>query len=232
MIERTEPLRGGDPRVGLLPGMCSAGRGIYIHQTAVVEDVLDLGNDCLVWGMAYVMRGAYIGPHCMLGQSVHVGTEARIGSHCSIQNGAQIFTGVTLEDGVFIGPHVSFTNVTVPRAFTKAVKLETTLVKLGASIGANATIVCGVEIGEFAMIGAGSVVTKNVNPHMLMAGNPAKQLGWVCRCGKRIFPPSRYVHEAETEITAPCSGCGRKITVVYTRLHPYNAIEVKVTDAT
>lgn len=169
-----------------MPDMVSHGRGIYIHKTAHVETFASLGDNCIVWAMSYVMGGACIGTKCMLGQGVHVGTDVVIGNGCSIQNGAQVFTGVTLEDDVFLGPHCTFTNVLTPRAFQRAPVLKRTLVKRGASIGANATIVCGVTIGEYAMIGAGSVVTKDVQAHALVMGNPTRHQAWVCRCGNKL----------------------------------------------
>lgn len=197
LIDRGDPVRGGDPRVATLEGVQSMGRNRWKHETARVDEGAHVGDGTLVWGMAYVMRTAHVGENCMLGQAVHVGAGATVGDRCSIQNGAQIFTGVTLGDDVFIGPHVVFTNVLVPRAFAKAVSFEPTLVGPGASIGANATIICGTKIGEYAMIGAGAVVTKDVLPHTLVVGNPARVVARVCRCGAKLIiqryaPPSVY----------------------------------------
>jgi UDP-2-acetamido-3-amino-2,3-dideoxy-glucuronate N-acetyltransferase len=228
-VERTVPLRGGDPRVSFLPGMCTAGRGVFIHRTAVVEDVGDLGPNCLVWGMAYVMQGARVGAGTMLGQSVHISAGAEVGQRCSIQNGAQVFTGVVLGDDVFLGPHCVFTNVTVPRAHARAVGLEQTIVGHGASIGANATILCGIKIGEYAMVGAGSVVTKNVRPYALVVGNPAREIGFVCRCGVRL----KHVSHApsETKVIRTCEACKQDILFAFNSLYPYDLDTVEPIDA-
>jgi UDP-2-acetamido-3-amino-2,3-dideoxy-glucuronate N-acetyltransferase len=228
-VERTAPLRGGDPRVVFMPGMCTAGRGIAIHRTAVVEDVRDLGPNCLVWGMAYVMQGAHVGAGTMIGQSVHVSTGAEVGQRCSIQNGAQVFTGVVLGDDVFIGPHVVFTNVITPRAHTRAVSLKRTTVGRGSSIGANATILCGIEIGEYAMVGAGSVVTKNVRPYALVVGNPAREVGFVCRCGVRLHCVPHA--PSETKMIRTCEACKLDILFTFGPLYPYALATVEPIDA-
>lgn len=213
----------------LAPGMKSCGRSIYIHESAHVEDIEMLGDGCVVWAMAYVMGGARIGARCMLGQSVHIGTEVKIGDGCSIQNGAQVFTGVTLEDDVFLGPHVVFTNVLTPRAFQRAPKLKRTFVSRGASIGANATILCGVTIGKYAMVGAGSVVTKNAQPHTLVTGSPAKQTGWVCRCGIRVYIKDDGTTPGQSTFSCVCETV---LLATYTPLYPYDIDSVKVVDAT
>lgn len=152
-------------------------------------DLANIGDDTTIWAFAHISRGAIIGSNCMIGEGVHVGPGVKIGNGCRIQNGAQLFEGVTLEENVFIGPHVVFTNVgSVPRAFAKrASAFDLTLVKKGASIGANATILCGIEIGAFAMIGAGSVVTKSVRRQSLVYGNPAAHHRDICECGGELF---------------------------------------------
>lgn len=158
------------------------------YPTAIIDFPCEIGDDTAIWRNAHISRDAVIGSNCMIGEGVHVGPGVKIGDGCRIQNGAQLFEGVTLEENVFVGPHVVFTNVLTPRAFSKrADAFAQTLVKRGASIGANATILCGIEIGEFALIGAGSVVTKSVPHHALAFGTPTKVAGWVCDCGENLF---------------------------------------------
>lgn len=148
---------------------------------------VEIGENTYIWDFASVMRDAAIGDDCTIGQGAHVGPHVQIGNRCKIQNGAQLFQGVTLEDDVFIGPHVVFTNVLTPRAFVnRHTAFKPTVVQVGASIGANATILCGITIGQYALIGAGSVVTKDVAPHSVVVGNPAKHLAWACHCGETL----------------------------------------------
>lgn len=162
---------------------------VHFAVGCTVEDADSIGEGTKVWRGAYIGRGAVIGTNCMIGQGVHIGPSVKIGNGCRIQNGAQLFEGVTLEESVFIGPHAVFTNVgAVPRAFAKrASAFDLTLVKKGASIGANATILCGIEIGAFAMVGAGSVVTKHVRRQALVFGNPATHHYNICECGGELF---------------------------------------------
>lgn len=151
-----------------------------IHTSAVVDDGAGVGPGTYIWHFCHVMPSAVIGSHCMIGQNVFVDNNVRIGNGVKVQNNVSVYNGVTLEDDVFIGPSVVFTNVINPRSFIeRKTEFKPTLVQKGASIGANATIVCGISIGEYAMIGAGAVVTKDVPPYALMTGNPAKQVGWV-----------------------------------------------------
>lgn len=153
--------------------------------TAFVDTPCEIGDGTKIWHYTHVMAHSKIGAACMIGQGAHVGPDVVIGNRCSIQNGVQLFRGVTLEDEVFIGPCAVFTNVLTPRAFVnRKAEFKSTLIKRGASIGANATIVCGVTIGEFAMVGAGAVVTKDVRPFELVYGVPAMHRGFVCRCGE------------------------------------------------
>jgi UDP-2-acetamido-3-amino-2,3-dideoxy-glucuronate N-acetyltransferase len=199
----------------LLPGMCLRGNA-YVHERALVEGQAQVGAHTLVWAFAAVMNGAVIGEDSILGQSVHVSAGAVIGNHCSIQNGAQIFHGVTLEDEVFIAPHVVFTNVKIPRAFVdRKDEFKPTLVKRGASIGANATIVCGVTIGEYAMVGAGAVVTSDVAAHALVYGNPAQPHGAVCRCGVKLEATRHNKHDTRVDYK-PCV-CGAEYEFVLDR---------------
>lgn len=159
----------------------------FAHRSAVVDDGVVIGDGTKIWHFCHVMTGSVIGEKCVLGQNVAVGPDATIGNGCKIQNNVSIYKGVTLEDDVFCGPSAVFTNVRTPRAFVERKdEFQPTLVKRGASIGANATIVCGVVIGEYAMVGAGAVVTADVPSHALVVGAPARFLGWVSRTGDRL----------------------------------------------
>lgn len=159
----------------------------FIHESAVLDDNVSVGEGTKVWHFSHVLTGSVIGNHCSIGQNVVIGPNVTIGHGCKIQNNVSLYQGVTLEDDVFCGPSVVFTNVYNPRAFIPRMnESRTTLVKKGATLGANCTIVCGNTIGSLSFIGAGSVVTKDVPDHALMVGNPARQIGWVCRCGERL----------------------------------------------
>lgn len=156
----------------------------WIHPTAIVEEGAELGPGTRVWHFAHVMPGATIGRDCVVSQGCFVGGAVRIGDNCSIQNNVSLYDGVELEGDVFVGPSAVFTNVKRPRAsYPKKPAWDTTLVRRGATIGANATIVAGVTIGERAFVAAGAVVTKNVPAHALVLGSPAQIAGWVCACG-------------------------------------------------
>lgn len=156
----------------------------YQHPTAIVDDGAHIGNGTIIWHFCHIMKGAQIGNNCILGQNVYVGGKAVIGNGVKIQNNVSVYDSVYLEDDVFCGPSCVFTNVINPRSFVerKTEYLETR-VKKGASIGANATLVCGVTVGQYALIGAGAVVTTHVKAYALMVGVPARQKGWVSRSG-------------------------------------------------
>jgi acetyltransferase-like isoleucine patch superfamily enzyme len=154
-----------------------------VHESAVVEPDANVGAGTRVWHHAHVRAGAIVGRECTLGKNVYVDTGARIGNRVKVQNNVSVYAGVVLEDEVMVGPSAVFTNDRYPRAVGEW-ELVPTVVRRGASIGASATIVCGVEIGEYAMIGAGAVVTRSVAAHELVVGNPARRTGWVCRCGR------------------------------------------------
>jgi UDP-2-acetamido-3-amino-2,3-dideoxy-glucuronate N-acetyltransferase len=140
-----------------------------------------------IWHFSHILNHSTIGKNCNIGQNVMAGPDVTIGNNCKIQNNVSIFKGVTLEDGVFCGPSMVFTNIYNPRAeISKMDQLRPTLVKKGATIGANATIICGVTLGRYCLVGAGAVVNRNVTDYALMVGNPAKQIGWVCQCGERL----------------------------------------------
>ncbi len=160
---------------------------IFIHPTAIVDDKVNIGDNSKVWHFSHIMPNTDIGTNCNLGQNVVVGPDVIIGNGCKIQNNVSVYKGVTLEDDVFCGPSMVFTNVINPRSHIKRMgEAKKTLVCKGATVGANCTIVCGITIGKFAFIGAGAVVTKDVPANALVMGNPAKQTGWVCDCGVKL----------------------------------------------
>lgn len=157
-----------------------------IHETAIIDEGAQLGEGCRVWHWVHICSGAKIGNDCSFGQNVFVGNDVQIGNNVKIQNNVSVYDKVLLEDDVFCGPSMVFTNVYNPRsAIVRKTEYKPTIVRKGATIGANSTIVCGVEIGEYAFIGAGAVVTKDVKPYALMAGVPARQIGWVDKDGFR-----------------------------------------------
>lgn len=160
--------------------------GVFIHPTAEVSKAAVIGDGTKVWNQAQVREGARIGEQCIISKNVYIDENVSIGSRVKIQNNVNVYHGVTVEDDVFLGPSMTFTNDMFPRAFSADWKVSETVVRRGASIGANATIRCGVEIGEYATVGAGSTVTKDVPPHALVAGNPARRIGWVCKCGFKL----------------------------------------------
>ncbi len=172
---------------------------IDIHSTAIVDAGARIGDDTRIWHWTHICAGAVIGRDCSFGQNVFVGNQVVIGDNVRVQNNVSIYDGVTLEDDVFCGPSMVFTNVVNPRAHvSRKHEYKPTLVRRGASIGANATIVCGHEIGEYAFIGAGAVVTRDVPAYALVVGSPGRRIGWMCRCGTRL---------PGTEISL-CPACG------------------------
>ena len=161
----------------------------FIHETAIVDEGAMLGDNCRVWHWTHICKGAKIGANCSFGQGVFIADDVVLGENVKIQNNVSIYDAVRLEDNVFCGPSMVFTNVYNPRAeINRKSEYRPTIVRRGATLGANCTIICGVEIGEFAFIGAGAVVTKDVAPFALMAGVPARQIGLVDRDGNRIKP--------------------------------------------
>ena len=164
-------------------------KDFFVHETAIVDEPVDIGNKTKIWHFSHVQSGASIGGECSLGQNVNIGNNVKIGNYVKIQNNVSIYEGVELEDYVFCGPSMVFTNVKLPRAeFPQrgSSHYSKTLVKKSASIGANATIVCGVTIGEYAMVGSGAVVTKDVPAYHLVVGNPAKIVCKIDKYGKKI----------------------------------------------
>ncbi len=159
----------------------------FAHDTAVIDRGSDIGEGTKIWHFTHIMPGCKIGKHCNIGQNVVVSHEVVLGNNVKVQNNVSIYTGVTCEDDVFLGPSMVFTNVSNPRsAVNRKGSYEKTLVRQGASIGANATIVCGLTIGRYAFIGAGTVVTKNISDYALVVGNPGRQKGWMSEFGHRL----------------------------------------------
>ncbi len=181
----------------------------YVHPTAVVEKTAKIGEGTKVWHFVHVREDAEIGRKCVLGHSVYVGKEVKIGNRVKLENRATVYQGVKIEDDVFVGPHVTFTNDPYPRSVSTDWKAVHTLVKKGASIGAGAVVMCGVTIGEHAMIGAGSIVTKGIPSHALAYGNPAKIKGFVCKCGKRLVEEE----EKPKYVLMTCSFCDEKYKI-------------------
>ncbi|SMF75371.1 acyltransferase [Pseudobacteriovorax antillogorgiicola] len=175
------------------------------HETAIVDKGARIGEGTRIWHWVHICSGAKIGSSCSLGQNVFVGNNVRIGDNVKVQNNVSLYDNVFLEDGVFCGPSMVFTNVINPRShIDRKSEYRDTVVRKHATIGANATIVCGVEIGQYAFIGAGTVITKNVKPFALVLGNPGKQVGWMCACGLRL--------SLNNKLTAFCR-CGLKYTL-------------------
>ncbi len=159
----------------------------FAHETAVIDEGCEIGKGTKIWHFSHIMTGAKLGEKCNIGQNVVVSPEVVLGNNVKVQNNVSIYTGVICEDDVFLGPSMVFTNIVNPRsAVVRRGEYVKTIVRKGASIGANATIVCGHDIGEFAFIGAGAVVTKEVLPYALVVGNPARQVGWMSEYGHRL----------------------------------------------
>ncbi len=159
----------------------------FLHESSYVDDGAVVGEGTKIWHFSHVMSGAQIGKKCSIGQNVNIGSRAVLGNGVKVQNNVSIYDDVILEDNVFAGPSCVFTNVINPRAFVERKdEYKTTLIKTGASIGANATIVCGVTVGRFCFVGAGAVVTRDVPNYGMVYGTPAKQHGWICRCGEKL----------------------------------------------
>jgi UDP-2-acetamido-3-amino-2,3-dideoxy-glucuronate N-acetyltransferase len=171
----------------------------FIHESSYADDGCRIGKGTKIWHFSHIMSGAVIGERCSIGQNVNISAKAIVGNGVKIQNNVSIYDDVIIEDDVFCGPSCVFTNVFNPRAFIERKKeYRKTIVKKGATIGANATIICGVTIGEYSFIGAGSVVTKDVLAYALVYGNPARRTGWMCECGVRLNE------------NMVCPGCGRR----------------------
>ena len=188
---------------------------VFVHESSYVDEGCEIGKGSKIWHFSHVMAGARIGERCNIGQNVVVSPQVVIGNNVKIQNNVSIYTGVILEDDVFCGPSTVFTNVVNPRSHvSRKDEYKTTLVKKGASLGANSTIVCGHTVGRFAFIGAGAVVTKDVPDYALVVGNPGRISGWMCGCGVKLAagaaPPPQ----------ATCQACGTNYTTVSGQLIP------------
>ncbi len=192
-------------------------RDYYVHPQAEVEAGATVGSGTRIWRQAHVRAGAVIGATCNIGKGVYLDADVHIGSNVKIQNHVSLFEGVTVEDGVFIGPHVCFTNDLYPRAINRDGTLKSaadwqvtpTRIQYGASLGAASVIVCGVTVGRFALVGAGAVVTRDVPPHALVLGNPARLAGYVCSSAHRLPTP----HDENGVLVATCPTCGERVEI-------------------
>ncbi len=181
----------------------------WAHETACVDDPGSIGEGTKIWHFSHILKGAVVGKNCNIGQNVFIGSAAVVGHGVKIQNNVSVYDQVTLEDGVFCGPSMVFTNVFNPRShISRKLEFRPTLVRQGATIGANATILCGLTIGRFSFIGAGAVVTKDVPDYALVYGNPARQQGWMCACGVALTMKGRKGAER-----GQCAACGKKYGV-------------------
>lgn len=184
----------------------SQGQSYFVHPSATVDAGAEIGHGTKIWHYCHVMKGARVGERCILGQNVFVGGTAVIGNGVKIRNNVSVYDAVTLEDEVFCGPSMVFTNVIVPRAFIERKdEYRHTRICRGATLGANSTIICGHTVGAYALVGAGAVVTHDVKPHALVLGVPARQVGWVCRCGITL---------QDKESALACPACGARYQAV------------------
>lgn len=190
--------------------MAEASKKYFAHPTAIIEDGAEIGEGTRIWHFAHVRSGAKVGRNCNIGKDVYIDQGAVVGNNVKIQNGVSVYRGVIIEDNVFVGPYAVFTNDKYPRAFSTDWEVVKTTIKEGASIGANATIVCGVTIGRYAMVAAGSVVTRDVPDHGLVMGNPARLVGFVCYCGR---PLKEVIRETENSVLLKCMHCGREVSI-------------------
>jgi len=184
---------------------------VFIHPLAVIDEGAKIGEGTRIWHFAHVRGTAKIGKDCTIGKDVYIDADVVIGNNVKIQNGVSVYNGVTIEDDVFCGPHMTFTNDLYPRAFSASWEIMKTTVKRGASIGAHATIICNITLGEFCMIGSGAVVTHDVPPYGLVLGNPARLVGFVCKCGQ---PLSEEVSRSDKSIIMRCAKCDSEIEIL------------------
>ena len=187
----------------------SISKGVFIHHSAEVSEDAVIGEGTYIWNQVQIREGCIIGCGCVLSKDVYIDLRVTVGDRVKIQNGVSVYHGVVLEDDVFLGPHMVFTNDLFPRSFNPKYEVKQTLVKKGASIGANATIICGNTIGEYAMVGAGSVVTKDVPRQAMVVGVPAKIIGWVCECGNPLNQIDNPVGPAQMA----CSACANEYDI-------------------
>ncbi len=181
----------------------------FVHPTAEVAADANIGEGSYIWHQCQIMPGARIGTKCKLGKGVYIDFGVQVGDRVKIQNGISVYKGVTIEDDVLLGPHMAFTNDLYPRAFNDSYEIVPTVVHKGASVGANATIVCGVTLGNYCMVGAGAVVTTDVPDYALVVGNPSNIVGYVCRCGKRLDVDRKKRKDHEVK----CDRCGTEFRI-------------------
>jgi UDP-2-acetamido-3-amino-2,3-dideoxy-glucuronate N-acetyltransferase len=176
----------------------------FVHESSIIDDDVVIGKKTKIWHFCHILNNTVLGEQCVIGQNVMIGPDVTVGNGCKIQNNVSIYKGVILEDEVFCAPSMVFTNVIYPRAFVdRRTEFKHTLVKRGATLGANSTVVCGNTIGRYTMIAAGAVVTKDVEDYALVAGVPAKRIGWVCKCGVTL-------KDFNAQGEARCASCGNE----------------------
>jgi UDP-2-acetamido-3-amino-2,3-dideoxy-glucuronate N-acetyltransferase len=202
-------------------------RNYFVHESSYVDENAEIGEGTRIWYFCHILKDAKIGKKCVIGQNVCIESDVVVGDRCKIQNNVSVYKGVTLEDEVFCGPSCVFTNVYNPRAFIeRKLEFRPTLVKRGATIGANATIVCGVTIGRYVLIGAGALVRDDVPDYAVVAGVPARQIGWTCRCGTSLSIPVVTCQDCQADGAAPlsetavCRNCGNEYAIEGSRLVP------------
>ncbi|HAR94382.1 MAG TPA: N-acetyltransferase [Deltaproteobacteria bacterium] len=199
----------------------------FVHESSYIDQGVEIGEGTKIWYFCHVLKNAKIGRNCVVGQNVSIETNVVVGDRCKIQNNVSIYKGVTLEDDVFCGPSCVFTNVYNPRAFIeRKQEFRPTLVRRGATIGANATVVCGVTIGRYALVGAGAVVKQDVPDYAIVAGVPARQIGWTCKCGTRLSIPGLKNKGVTEDIgVAKCLYCGNEYQLQVDKLMVISEIE-------
>lgn len=189
-----------------------AEKNYFVHESSYIDDPCQIGNGTKIWHFSHVMKNTILGKDCNIGQNVVISPGVSMGDNVKIQNNVSVYTGVICEDDVFLGPSCVFTNVINPRSFIeKKNEYRKTVVKKGATIGANATIICGYNIGKYAFVGAGAVVTKNVSDYALVIGSPARRIGYVCKCGNRL---------EKTDHKYICNSCKKEYELINGNLSP------------
>lgn len=192
-------------------------KSYYSHPTAVIDEGATIGKGCRIWHFCHIMPRAFLGDNCSLGQNVFVGDKVSLGRGCKVQNNVSLYEGVQCEDYVFIGPSAVFTNVINPRSFIeRKEEFRHTFLREGASIGANATIVCGVEIGEYSLVAAGAVVTHSVKPYTIVGGTPAKEIGYISKVGGKLL-----FEKKGTEYVATCPISGERYILDQGNIRPF-----------
>lgn len=187
-------------------------KNYFVHESSYIDEPCQIGDGTKIWHFSHIMKNTIIGENCNIGQNVVISPGVNIGNNVKIQNNVSVYTGVVCEDDVFLGPSCVFTNVINPRSFIERKnEYRKTVVKKGATIGANATIVCGYDIGRYAFVGAGAVVTKNVPDYALVVGSPARKIGYVCKCGNRL---------EKTDYKYICKSCKEEYEIIDGNLSP------------